>query len=67
MQRGVFKEEYSEAWLYILIIPALERLRQKDQEFEASLGVHNKNPVSKQANKQKAYGGSWKCKEKSKK
>jgi hypothetical protein len=27
-----------QAWWFIPVIPALQRLRQEDQEFEASLG-----------------------------
>jgi hypothetical protein len=31
-------KEISQAFLYISILPTLRRLRQKDQEFETSLG-----------------------------
>jgi hypothetical protein len=33
---GIEKKDQSLAWWYILVIPALGRLRQKDCEFKAS-------------------------------
>jgi hypothetical protein len=37
-EKTLSKTEESQVWWHIPVIPALGKLRQKDQEFEASLG-----------------------------
>jgi hypothetical protein len=50
--------DYSWTWWLISIIPALRRLKQKDPEFEASLGYTARPYLKKSERKEDGGGGA---------